>query len=107
MKMYTPGIKIVEDYSKGKPHERFKLIYKNYRVYTKLVDSYEVGVYNSIICEKEYKKNGSEELIVGNYFQIVALFCYCLRTKFLLQVRTFDLELCEYLVEDRESEIIL
>ena len=52
--MYTPGIKIVEDYSKGNPHERFKLIYKNYRVFTKLVDSYEVGVYNSIIFEKKY-----------------------------------------------------
>ncbi len=64
--MYTPGIKIVEDYSKGNPHERFKLIYKNYRVFTKLVDSYEVGVYNSIICEKEYNRRqkmcGAEEL---------------------------------------------
>lgn len=64
--MHTTGTKLVEDYSKGNPKERFKLIYKNYRVFPKIVDSYEIGVYNRIICEKEYnrrqKMTGMEEL---------------------------------------------
>lgn len=64
--MHTTGAKLVEEYSKGNPKERFTLIYKNYCVFLKVVDSYEVGVYNRILCEKQYnrrkKSTGLEEL---------------------------------------------
>ena len=46
--------KLVEAYGKGTPKERFTLIYKNYEVFLKLVDSYEVGLFNRILFEREY-----------------------------------------------------
>lgn len=54
--MHTTGAKLVEDYSKGNPKERFTLIYRNYCVFLKVVDSYEIGVYNRILCEKQYNR---------------------------------------------------
>ena len=54
---------LVTAYSKGSPKERFKLIYKNYEVFPKLVDCFEIGIFNRILCEKEFnrrKKNGAD-----------------------------------------------
>ena len=54
---------LVDAYGKGDPRERFMLIYRNYEVFLKLVDSYEVGIFNRILCEKEYnrrKRNGDD-----------------------------------------------
>ena len=39
---------LVDAYGKGNPKQRFKLIYRNYGVFLKLVDSYEVGLFNRI-----------------------------------------------------------
>ena len=52
---------LVDAYSKGNPQQRFQLIYKNYEVFPQLVDCFEIGLFNRILCEKEYnrlKKNG-------------------------------------------------
>ena len=45
---------LVTAYSKGSPKERFKLIYKNYEVFLNLVESYEAGLFNRILYEREY-----------------------------------------------------
>ena len=52
---------LVDAYSRGDPKQRFSLIYKNYEIFSQLVDCYEVGLFNRILYEKEYnrkKKNG-------------------------------------------------
>ena len=36
--------KLVDRYGQGNPHERFMLIYKNYEVFLKLIESYEIGL---------------------------------------------------------------
>ena len=41
--------KLVEAYGKANPHERFKLIYKNYGIFPQLVDCYETGLCNRIL----------------------------------------------------------
>ena len=54
---------LVDAYGKGNPKQRFKLIYRNYEVFLKLVDSYEVGLFNRILFEREYnrrQKNGDD-----------------------------------------------
>ena len=54
---------LVDAYGKGNPKQRFKLIYRNYGVFLKLVDSYEVGLFNRILFEREYnrrRKNGDD-----------------------------------------------
>lgn len=56
---------LTEAYSKGNPHERFVLIYKNYEVFLRLVDCLETGLFNRILYEREYNRrarNTSEEL---------------------------------------------
>ena len=35
--------KLVDRYGESDPHERFMLIYKNYEVFLRLVESYETG----------------------------------------------------------------
>lgn len=52
--MCTTDIQLVEAYEKGNPHERFTLIYKNYDVFLRLVESYETGLFNRILYEREY-----------------------------------------------------
>ena len=49
--MHTSGAQLVAAYSKGNPKERFTLIYRNYCVFLQVVNSYETGVYNRILCE--------------------------------------------------------
>ena len=55
--------KLVDRYGQGNPHERFMLIYKNYEVFLKLIESYETGLFNRILNEREYNlraKNGED-----------------------------------------------
>ena len=55
--------KLVDRYGQGNPHERFMLIYKNYEVFLKLIESYEIGLFNRILYEREYNlraKNGDD-----------------------------------------------
>ena len=55
--------KLVDRYGQGNPHERFMLIYKNYEVFLNLVESYEAGLFNRILYEREYNlraKNGED-----------------------------------------------
>ncbi len=47
---------LVEAYGKGNPKQRFKLIYRNYGIFLKLVESYEVGLFNRILFEREYNR---------------------------------------------------
>ena len=42
---------LVDAYSKGNPQQRFQLIYKNYEVFPQLVDCFEIGLFNRILCE--------------------------------------------------------
>lgn len=61
--MYITEEKLVEAYGKANPHERFKLIYKNYGIFPQLVDCYETGLCNRILFEVEYnrmKKNDDD-----------------------------------------------
>lgn len=54
---------LVEAYGKATPHERFRLIYKNYSIFPQLVDCYETGLFNQILFEVEYnrrKKNDDD-----------------------------------------------
>ncbi len=54
---------LVEAYGKGDPKQRFTLIYKNYEVFLKLIDSFETGLFNRILYEREYnrrEKNGGD-----------------------------------------------
>ena len=54
---------LVEAYGKATPHERFRLIYKNYSIFPQLVDCYETGLFNRILFEVEYnrrKKNDDD-----------------------------------------------
>ena len=46
--------KLVDRYGESNPHERFMLIYKNYEVFLNLVESYEAGLFNRILYEREY-----------------------------------------------------
>ena len=55
--------KLVDMYGQSNPHERFMLIYRNYGVFPKLIDSYEIGLFNRILYEREYNlraKNGED-----------------------------------------------
>jgi hypothetical protein len=55
--------KLVDRYGESNPHERFMLIYKNYEVFLRLVESYETGLFNRILYEREYNlraKNGED-----------------------------------------------
>ena len=54
---------LIDAYGKGTPKQRFALIYKNYEVFLNMVDSYEVGLFNRILFEREYNrraKNGDD-----------------------------------------------
>ncbi len=54
---------LVEAYEKATPHERFRLIYKNYSIFPRMVDCYETGLFNQILFEIEYnrrKKNDDD-----------------------------------------------
>ena len=56
--------KLVDRYGESNPHERFMLIYKNYEVFLRLVESYETGLFNRILYEREYNlraKNGEDK----------------------------------------------
>ena len=55
--------KLVDRDGQGNPHEKFMLIYKNYEVFLKLIESYETGLFNRILYEREYNlraKNGED-----------------------------------------------
>jgi hypothetical protein len=45
---------IFDSYASGNPNQRFDLIYKNYRTFPKLIDSFETEVFNMILNEREY-----------------------------------------------------
>ena len=49
---------IFDSYASGNPNQRFDLIYKNYRTFPKLIDSFETGVFNMILNEREYNRMG-------------------------------------------------
>lgn len=38
---------IFESYASGNPKQRFELIYKNYRIFPKMIDSFETRVFNT------------------------------------------------------------
>ena len=57
--MHTSGAQLVAAYSKGNPKERFTLIYRNYCIFLQTINSYETGVYNRILCEKQYNCHAS------------------------------------------------
>ena len=49
---------IFDSYASGNPNQRFDLIYKNYHTFPKLIDSFETGVFNMILNEREYNRMG-------------------------------------------------
>ena len=54
---------LVDSYGTGNAKERFDLIYENYSVFPQLVDCFEIGLFNTILNEKEYNrraKNGAD-----------------------------------------------
>ena len=40
---------LVDRYGQSDPHERFMMIYKNYEVFLKMIESYEIGLFNRIL----------------------------------------------------------
>ncbi len=63
--MYITEEKLVEAYGKATPHERFRLIYKNYSIFPQLVDCYETGLFNRILFEVEYKRRKKNDDDLG------------------------------------------
>lgn len=57
--------KLLDRYGQGNPHERFMLIYKNYEVFLKLIESYETGLFNRILYEREYnlRAKNAEDIV--------------------------------------------
>ena len=47
---------LVDSYGIGSAKERFDLIYENYSVFPQLVDCFEIGLFNTILNEKEYNR---------------------------------------------------
>lgn len=52
--MCVTEVGLVERYGESDPHGRFILIYKNYEVFLKMIESYETGLFNRICNEREY-----------------------------------------------------
>ena len=57
--------RLVEEYRKGNPHERFLLIYKNYSVFPQLVVCFETGLFNKILFEVEYNRRAKNNDDLG------------------------------------------
>ncbi len=56
---------LVDAYEKADPSERFKLIYENYSVFPQLVDCFEIGLFNTILNEKEYNRRARNSADLG------------------------------------------
>ncbi len=56
---------IFESYASGNPKQRFELIYKNYRIFPKMIDSFETGVFNTILNEREYNRRAKNKAELG------------------------------------------
>ena len=56
---------LVDSYGQSNPHERFMLIYKNYEVFLKLIESYEIGLFNRILYEREYNLRAKKGEDIG------------------------------------------
>ena len=56
---------IFDSYASGNPNQRFELIYKNYHTFPKLIDSFETGVFNMILNEREYNRRAKNKADLG------------------------------------------
>ncbi|SEA28758.1 hypothetical protein SAMN05216349_108108 [Oribacterium sp. KHPX15] len=56
---------LVESYGTGNAKERFDLIYENYSVFPQLVDCFEIGLFNTILNEKEYNRRAKNSADLG------------------------------------------
>ena len=56
---------IFDSYASGNPNQRFDLIYKNYHTFPKLIDSFETGVFNMILNEREYNRRAKNKADLG------------------------------------------
>ena len=56
---------IFDSYASGNPNQRFDLIYKYYRTFPKLIDSFETGVFNMILNEREYNRRAKNKADLG------------------------------------------
>ena len=56
---------LVDSYGTGNAKERFDLIYENYSVFPQLVDCFEIGLFNTILNEKEYNKRAKNSADLG------------------------------------------
>ena len=56
---------LVDAYEKADPSERFKLIYENYSVFPQIVDCFEIGLFNTILNEKEYNRRARNSADLG------------------------------------------
>jgi len=50
------GANIVRRYAKSEPVERIDIICAHYENFTSIIDSFEVGVFHLIPCEKAYNR---------------------------------------------------
>ena len=67
---------LVDSYGTGNAKERFDLIYENYSVFPQLVDCFEIGLFNTILNEKEYNrraKNNVAPITTGTSFWRIAV----------------------------------
>lgn len=60
--MRITGNELVTKYMEGNPHDRFKLIYVHYDRFLNMVESFELGVFHTILCEKEYNNQNRDDL---------------------------------------------
>ena len=56
---------LVDSYGTGNAKERFDLIYENYSVFPQLVDCFEIGLFNTILNEKEYNRRAKNSADLG------------------------------------------
>ena len=56
---------LVDSYGIGSAKERFDLIYENYSVFPQLVDCFEIGLFNTILNEKEYNRRAKNSADLG------------------------------------------
>lgn len=56
---------LVDAYGSSNAEERFDLIYENYSVFPQLVDCFEIGLFNTILNEKEYNRRAKNSADLG------------------------------------------
>ena len=56
---------LVDAYGSSNAEERFDLIYENYSVFPQLVDCFEIGLFNTILNEKEYNRRAKNSADFG------------------------------------------